>query len=89
MRRYARNHDLPADHAKDSRVIKEIIDDVARSKVKFTYGKPVETLAIDSVSVLWGVQQEMAYGSAEARVIKKGFKAENSNATQLDWALVK
>lgn len=45
-------------------------------------------LAIDSTSVLWSVQQEADY-LAETRAIKKGFKAENSNATQIDWVMAK
>ena len=74
---------------KDARDVKKIIDDAADGKIKFPDGSPVETLAIDSVSVLWGVQQEAAYTSAEQRAVKKGWKSDNQTVVQLDWVLAK
>lgn len=74
---------------KDARDVKKIIDDAASGNIKFPDGSPVETLAIDSVSVLWGVQQEAAYTSAEQRAVKKGWKSDNPVVVQLDWVLAK
>jgi len=74
---------------KDARDVKKIIDGVCEGQIKFPDGSKVETLAIDSVSVLWGVQQEAAYTNAEQRALQKGWKADNPVVMQLDWVLAK
>jgi hypothetical protein len=74
---------------KDPRKVIQIIDMVAAGKLKFTDGLPIETVCIDSVSVLWSVQQEVAIASAEGRATRKGWSADSATLTQLDWGLAK
>lgn len=74
---------------KNAREIMEVLDKVSESKIKFPDGKPVETVAIDSWSIVWSVAQEVAAVSAEKRAAKKGFDVEGATMTQLDWVLAK
>lgn len=74
---------------KDARVVLEVVDDIASGKLKMKNGNPVQTLAIDSASVLWAVQQEVASANAEARAARYNRPVETANSTQLDWALAK
>jgi hypothetical protein len=74
---------------KDPRDILEVIDRVSAGKIKFDDGSPVETLCIDSWTVIWSVQQEFANTMAEKRAEKWGKAGEEANATQLDWGLAK
>ncbi len=74
---------------KDSRKIMEVLDAVTRGEIKFPDGSPVETFAIDSVSVLWGVHQEVAAVSAERRARKYNRSVETATMTQLDWVVAK
>lgn len=74
---------------KDPRKIVELIDKVATGKIKFEDGSLVETVCVDTITVPWSVQQEFANLNAEKRALKYGNKAEESNATPLDWGLAK
>lgn len=74
---------------KNAREIMETLDKVSEGKIKFPDGKPVETVAIDSWSIVWSVAQEVAAVSAEKRAAKKGFDVEGATMTQLDWVLAK
>jgi hypothetical protein len=74
---------------KDSRRIMQIMDDVAMGKIKFPDGSPVETFCIDSISVLWSVQQEVAAVNAENRAVRYNKSPDTANMTQLDWVLAK
>ena len=65
------------------------MDDVSIGKIKFPDGSPVETFCIDSISVLWSVQQEVAAVNAENRATRYGKSADTANMTQLDWVLAK
>lgn len=75
---------------KDPREIIDVIDRVSAGKIKFDDGSLVETLCIDSWTVIWSVQKEFANTMAEKRAEKWSNKsAAESNATQLDWGLAK
>lgn len=74
---------------KDTRAVMDIVDQVAAGQVKFPDGSPVETVAIDSASVLWSVQQEVASKSAEKRAEKYNKSKDEASLTQLDWVLAK
>jgi len=74
---------------KDTRQVMEIIDKVANGEVKFPDGSPVETVCIDSVSILWSVQQEVAAKSAEKRAEKYNKPKDEATLTQLDWVMAK
>ena len=89
----ADNPDIPeylVAKTKDPREAIKIIDDIAAGKIKFDDGSPVETLSIDSWSVIWYVQQEFASTMAEKRAARYNNRdASEANATQLDWGLAK
>ena len=74
---------------KDATEILNIIDAVSAGKIKFPDGSQVETVIIDSVSVLWSVQTETAYKRGEARAKKYNKNVEDANPAQLDWVKAK
>jgi len=74
---------------KDSRKVMDILDAVAAGKIKMPNGEPVLTFCIDSWTVLWAVQQEVAAKSAEKRNAKKGWSIEDATMTQIDWVMAK
>lgn len=76
---------------KDVYEIVDILDQVGAGKVKFPGGAPVETVGIDSVSVLWSVRQEAGSLNAERRVKKyrAGASPDDATMTQLDWTIAK
>ena len=74
---------------KDIRAVMDIVDKVANGEVKFPDGALVETVCIDSVSVLWSVQQEVASKSAEKRAERYNKSKDDATLTQLDWVLAK
>lgn len=67
----------------------EWVDKVANGEVKFPDGKLVETVCIDSVSILWSVQQEVASKSAEKRAERYNKNKDEATLTQLDWVMAK
>lgn len=74
---------------KDAREIVKIIDQVAEGKIKFPDGSPVETVSIDSATVLWSVGQEAVAASAEARAIKYHKPLDNVTPAASDWNIGK
>ncbi len=74
---------------KDIRVIMEIIDEIKNGKLLFFDGQPVETFAIDSVTVLYSTAQEFGYKIAENRALKYNRDISTANMTQGDWAMIK
>lgn len=74
---------------KDPREIRAIIEAVKKGELKFVDGQPFETFAIDSVSILWYVQQEVGTQVAEKRAIRYNRDVATANMTQGDWAAVK
>jgi hypothetical protein len=73
----------------DTRKVLEIIDAAAKGQIKMPDGSPVRTICIDSVSVLWGVQQEVAGSLAEQRAIKYKKELDQAGTTPLDWVKAK
>jgi len=78
---------------KDVYEILDVLEDLSLGKIKFPDGSPVETVSIDSSSVLWSVRQEAGAMMAEKRAQKR---ARNSNVdpdavqmSMLDWNKVK
>jgi hypothetical protein len=61
----------------------------AESKLKFSSGSGVETAMIDSASVFWSVQQEVAGTLAGNRAARYGKSPEEAAATLKDWGLAK
>lgn len=74
---------------KDARKVLEALDAAAEGKLKFPDGSPVETFCIDSGSVLWGVQQEVAASLAEKRAAKYNRSIDEATMTQIDWVIAK
>jgi len=74
---------------KNAREIMELLDKVAEGKVLFPDGKPVETVAIDSWSIVWSVAQEVAAVNAEQRAARNKRDVETATMTQLDWVIAK
>ena len=74
--------------AKDPRVIIEVLNDVAAGKIK-NQGRPIQTVCIDSVSVIWSLASEVASRLAEARAKKYNKAPEEATSTGLDWVVAK
>jgi hypothetical protein len=74
---------------KDPRDIIAVIDDITKGKLKFSDGRPVQTLCIDSWTQIWSVQQEVANTLAEKRAERFHKNGDEANATQGDWGIAK
>jgi hypothetical protein len=75
---------------KDTRKVVEYLDKLAAGQIKFPDGSPVETLAFDTVSVIWGIQQEVAAVNAEKRATgRRDANPEGATMTQIDWVIAK
>ncbi len=74
---------------KDLDDIIRIVDDVAAGKYKFSDGRPVQTLALDSISVLWTIRKDTRSLVAEQRGARYGRSPEEATMTQLDWSMAK
>lgn len=74
---------------KDLDDIIRIVDDVSAGKYKFSDGRPVQTLALDSITVLWTIRKDTRALVAEQRGARYGKSAEEANMTQLDWSMAK
>jgi len=66
-----------------------IVDEVYAGKVKFPDGRPVQTLAIDSATILWTIRKDARSIVAEQRNAKWGKSPEEASMTQLDWSMAK
>ncbi|MCL4561893.1 MAG: hypothetical protein M1281_14950 [Chloroflexi bacterium] len=74
---------------KDVHEILRIVERVAKGQVRFPDGSLVETLGIDSISVLWSVRQEVGALKAEKRAAYKNKSADEANMTMQDWVIAK
>lgn len=74
---------------KDIYEILQAIDDVVAGKIQFPDGSAVETLAIDGLSVLWSVRQEVGAMAAEKRAARYNKTADEAHMTMLDWGMSK
>lgn len=78
---------------KDVYEILDVLDDLAAGKIKFPDGSDVETISIDSSSVLWSVRQEAGAMMAEKRAEKyargTAVNPDDINMTMMDWNKVK
>jgi hypothetical protein len=77
---------------KDIYEILDVLEDLGAGKIKFKDGSPVETVSIDSASVLWSVRQEAGSLMAEKRATKYargGVDPDSITMTMLDWTKVK
>jgi hypothetical protein len=77
---------------KDVYEILDVLEDLADGKIKFEDGSPVETVSIDSSSVLWSVRQEAGAIMAEKRAqryAKGSVDPDSVTMTMLDWNKVK
>jgi hypothetical protein len=78
--------------SKDCREIATIIDDAAAGKIKFEDGSLPVTVCIDTVTVLWAVQSDVANMLAEKRAANKqnsNKTFDEANVTPLDWTRAK
>jgi hypothetical protein len=73
---------------KDVRKIQSGIQ-AARQKVVLPNGIELETIGIDSGSVLWAVQSDVAADMAEQRAQRKRQDVDTANITQIDWTKAK
>jgi len=74
---------------KDLDEVIDVIDRVADGAVRFPDGRPVLTLALDSVTVLWTMRKDTRALIAEERSARYHRSAEEANFTQLDWTMAK
>jgi hypothetical protein len=74
---------------KDLDEVIEVIDRVADGAVRFPDGRPVQTLALDSVTVLWTMRKDTRALIAEERSARYHRSPEEANFTQLDWTMAK
>jgi len=74
---------------KDVNEVIRVIDDVAAGRVKMPDGRAVETVAIDSTTVLWSVRKDARAIVAEEKVKRYGKTSEDASLTQLDWTMAK
>ena len=74
---------------KDLDEVIEVIDRVADGAVRFADGRPVMTLALDSVTVLWTMRKDTRALIAEERSERYHRSPEEANFTQLDWTMAK
>ena len=74
---------------KDLDEIIRIVDGVAAGRYKFPDGRPVQTLALDSISVLWTIRKDTRSLVAEQRSARWGKSPEEATMTQLDWSMAK
>ena len=74
---------------KDLDEIIRIVDDVSAGKYRFSDGRPVQTLALDSISVLWTIRKDTRALVAEQRSARYGKSPEEATMTQLDWTMAK
>jgi len=74
---------------KDVNEIIQIVDQVAAGKHRFPDGRPILTVAIDSISVLWSIRKDTRALVAEQRSQRWGKSAEEATLTQLDWSMAK
>jgi hypothetical protein len=74
---------------KDQRKVLQILDAVIKGKLLFLDSTPFDTVCIDSASVIWSVQQEVAYKAAEQRAARFNKDISQATATQRDWSLAK
>lgn len=74
---------------KDLDDIIRIVDDVTAGKYHFPDGRPVQTLALDSITVLWTIRKDTRALVAEQRGARYGKSAEEATMTQLDWSMAK
>ena len=77
--------------SKDIYEILDAIEQVSSGKITFPDGRPVQTIGIDGLSVLWSVRQEVGDLAAKARAKKynRAFDPDKSNLVQLDWVKIK
>ncbi len=74
---------------KDIHEIIKIIDEVAAGRHRFPDGRPILTVAIDSISVLWTIRKDTRALVAEQRNQRWGKTPEEATMTQLDWSMAK
>jgi hypothetical protein len=74
---------------KDLDEVIEVIDRVADGAIRFPDGRPVQTLALDSVTVLWTIRKDTRALIAEERSARYHRGPEDANFTQLDWTMAK
>lgn len=74
---------------KDVDEIIHLVDEVAAGRHRFPDGRPVQTLALDSISVLWTIRKDTRALVAEQRSARYGRSPEEATMTQLDWTMAK
>ncbi len=76
---------------KDAYKVAEIIEEVSAGLIKFPDGRPVQTVIIDSVTVLYAVRQDAGAIRALERVkrYKKTATDDDATLTPMDWGIIK
>lgn len=74
---------------KDVRDVMKIFDAACAGKIKMPDGSPVLTFCLDSVSILWNVQTEVAATLAEKRAQRYNKPTDDALVTLQDWGKAK
>jgi hypothetical protein len=69
----------------DTRKILEVLDAAAKGLIRMPNGDKIQTICIDSISVVWSVQQEVAASLAEKKAQKYNKPLEDASVTMQDW----
>lgn len=73
----------------DSRKVLEVLEAAAEGLIRMPNGQPIQTVCIDSISVIWSVQQEVAAALAEQRASRYNKAASEATVTMQDWGKAK
>lgn len=69
----------------DSRRVLDILEAASKGLICMPNGDPIQTICIDSVSVIWSVQQEVAATLAEKKAQRYNKPLEDASVTMQDW----
>jgi hypothetical protein len=69
----------------DTRKILEVLDAAAKGLIRMPNGEKILTVCIDSISVVWSVQQEVAASLAEKKAQKYNKPLDDASITMQDW----
>lgn len=69
----------------DSRRVLDILEAASKGLIRMPNGEKIQTICIDSVSVIWSVQQEVAATLAEKKAQRYNKPLDDASITMQDW----